>query len=59
MHNKYNTSKSREPETKSEMLQRRIEELIKQRDVETDLAAKQKIHAEITKLFAEYERAKL
>jgi hypothetical protein len=41
------------------MLQRRIEELIKQRDLETDLAAKQKINAEITKLFAQYERAKL
>jgi len=40
-------------------LQEKIEELVKLRDKETNLAAKQKINAEITKLFAQYERAKL
>ena len=59
MDDKYQISKSKEPETKSEILQHRIEELVKQRDRETNLAAKQMINAEITKLFAQYERLKL
>jgi hypothetical protein len=59
MDNKYQISKSREPETKSEMLQHKIEDLVKRRDQETSLAAKQTINAEITKLFAQYERLKL
>ena len=59
MDDKYNISKSREPETKTEILQHRIEELVKRRDQETSLAAKKAINAEITKLFAQYERLKL
>ena len=59
MDNKYQIRKSREPETKSEILQHKIEELVKRRDLETSLAAKQTINAEITKLFAQYERLKL
>ena len=59
MNDKYQISKSRKPETKSEVLQHKIEELVKQRDQEKDLAAKRAINAEITKLFAQYERLKL
>jgi hypothetical protein len=59
MDDKYNISKSRKPETKQEIIQHQIEDLIKLRDKEKDLAAKQKINAEITRLFAQYERLKL
>jgi hypothetical protein len=59
MNNKYQISKSKEPETKQEMIQHKIEELIKRRDEESDLKAKQVINAEITKLFAQYQRLKL
>jgi hypothetical protein len=59
MDDKYQISKPKKPETKTEILQQKIEELVKLRDAETSLAAKQKINAEITKLFAQYERAKL
>ncbi len=59
MDNKYQISKSRKPETKSEVLQEQIEELVKHRDREADLAAKKVINAEITKLFAQWERLKL
>lgn len=59
MDNKYQIPKSKKPETKSEILQHEIEELVKRRDRETDLAAKQKLNAEITRLFAQYERLKL
>ena len=59
MDNKYQISKSKKPETKSEILQEQIEELVKRRDKETNLAAKQAINAEITKLFAQWERLKL
>ena len=59
MDDKYQISKSKKPETKAEVLQHQIEELVKQRDAETSLAAKQAINAEITKLFAQYERLKL
>ncbi len=59
MDDKYQISKSRKPETKIEVLQHQIEELVKRRDKETSLAAKQAINAEITKLFAQYERLKL
>ena len=59
MDDKYNITKSKKPETKTEVLQHRIEELVKRRDAETGLAAKQTINAEITKLFAQYERLKL
>jgi hypothetical protein len=59
MDNKYQIPKSKKPETRIEILQHQIEELVKQREKEKDLAAKQKINAEITKLFAQYERLKL
>jgi len=57
MDNKYQISK--EPKTKQEIIQLQIEELIKRRDKETNLTAKQTINAEITKLFAQYQRLKL
>ena len=59
MDDKYNLRKSREPETKQEKIQHQIEELVKRRDSITNLAEKQKIQAEITKLFAEWQRLKL
>ncbi len=59
MDDKYQISKSRKPETKQEALQHQIEELVKRRDKESNPAAKQAINAEITKLFAQYERLKL
>jgi hypothetical protein len=59
MDDKYNVRKSRKPETKQEIVQQKIEELIKLRDKEKSLAEKQKINAQITKLFAEYQRLKL
>ncbi len=59
MDNKYQISKSKEPETKQEIVQHNIEELIKGRDKETNLKSKQVINAEITKLFAQYQRLKL
>ncbi|MGI8812585.1 MAG: hypothetical protein ACR2IH_08675 [Pyrinomonadaceae bacterium] len=58
MDDKYNIAKTK-PETRSEHLQVKIEELIKRRDAENDPAAKQKLHSEIMSLFAQYERAKL
>lgn len=59
MDDKYQISKSKKPETKQEIIQHQIEELVKRRDKETNLAAKQALNAEITKLFAQYERLKL
>lgn len=59
MDNKYQIPKSKKPETKAEALAEQIEELVKQRDAETSPAARQKINAEITKLFSQYERLKL
>ena len=59
MNNKYQISKSRAPETKQEIIQHKIEELIKRRDKESNPALKDAINAEITKLFARYERLKL
>lgn len=59
MDDKYNIGKPKKPETKTEILQQKIEELVKHRDAEADPATRQKINAEITKLFAQYERAKL
>jgi hypothetical protein len=59
MDDKYQISKSKKPETKQELIQHQIEELVKRRDRESDATAKQAINAEITKLFAQYERLKL
>lgn len=59
MDNKYNIPKKKKPETKQEIIQHEIEELIKRRDKISSLGEKQKINAEITKLFAQYERLKI
>jgi hypothetical protein len=59
MDDKYQISKSKEPLSKQELIQQKIEELIKLRDRETDMAEKQSINREIMKLFAQYERLKL
>ena len=59
MDDKYQVSKSKKPKTKQEIIAHKIEELIERRDKEPNLAAKQAINAEITKLFAQYERLKL
>ena len=59
MDNKYQISKPKKPETKQEIIQAQIEELVKRRDQETNPAAKRTLNAEITKLFAQYERLKL
>ena len=59
MDDKYQVHRSKKPETKAELIQHQIEELVKRRDREADLTEKQKLHAEITKLFAQYERLKL
>jgi len=59
MDNKYNIPKKKKPETKQEIIAEQIEELVKRRDKLTNLAEKQKINAEITTLFAQYERLKL
>jgi hypothetical protein len=59
MDDKYNVSKPKKPETRAEILAAKIEELVKQRDQSSNLAAKQALNAEITKLFAQWEREKL
>jgi hypothetical protein len=59
MDNKYQIIKSKEPLTKQEIIQHQVEELVKRRDKEFDLKAKQAINAEITKLFAQYQRLNL
>lgn len=59
MDDKYNVRKSRQPETKQEVIQHQIEELVKRRDKISNLAEKKAIQAEIMKLFAQYERLKL
>ncbi len=59
MDSKYQVSRNRKPETKAELLQYQIEELIRRRDQTKDLAITKTINAEITKLFAQYERLKL
>jgi hypothetical protein len=46
-------------ETKQEVIERQIEELVKRRDEVSNPAEKQAIQAEIMKLFAQYERLKL
>ncbi len=59
MDDKYRIPKKRKPETKQEVLQEQIEELVKRRDGLKSPAEKEKINAEITKLFAEWQRLKL
>jgi hypothetical protein len=57
--NKYNIPKPRKPETKQEQLEADIHELVRRRDATPNPAEKQKLNAEITKLFAQYERSKI
>jgi hypothetical protein len=59
MDNKYQIPKAKKPETRAEILQEKIEELVKKRDRETNAAAKQALNAEITKLFAQWQRLNL
>ncbi|HEX8265332.1 MAG TPA: hypothetical protein VF596_07885 [Pyrinomonadaceae bacterium] len=59
MNDKYQIIKKKKPETKQEIIQEQIEELIKRRDKESNLTAKQTINAEIMKLFAQYQRLNL
>ncbi|MEP7212543.1 MAG: hypothetical protein ABI791_05690 [Acidobacteriota bacterium] len=59
MDDKYNVGKPAKPQNRLEELQLEIEQLVKKRDAEKDPAAKQKLHAEVMRLFAQYERAKL
>jgi len=59
MDDKYQVPKKRKPETKQEIIQQEIEELIKRRDRISNLAEKQAIQKEIMKLFAQFERLKL
>ena len=59
MNNKYQIVKPQKPETKIEIIQQKIEDLVKLRDKEKDLAAKRKLNAEIMTLYAQYERLKL
>jgi hypothetical protein len=59
MDDKYKIQKPKKPETKQELIQHEIEELIKRRDRISNAAEKQAIQKEIMKLFAQYERLKL
>ncbi|HUR96740.1 MAG TPA: hypothetical protein VMZ26_01610 [Pyrinomonadaceae bacterium] len=59
MDDKYNVTKKKKPETKQEIIAEQIEELVKRRDKISNAGEKQKINAEITKLFAQYQRLKL
>lgn len=59
MDDKYNVSKPKKPETKQELIQQEIEQLIARRDRISNAAEKQGIQKEIMKLFAQYERLKL
>lgn len=59
MNNKYQIPKAKKPETRAEMLQQQIEDLVIKRDKETDPARKQFLHKEIIGLYAQWEKAKL
>jgi len=59
MDDKYHIVKNKKPETKQEEIQQQIEELVKRRDKITNLAEKEKLQAEIMRLFAQFERLKI
>ena len=59
MDDKYQIPKNKKPETKQEIIQQQIEELVKRRDRISNPAEKQAIQKEIMTLFAHYERLKL
>jgi len=57
---KYNIpGKSKKPESKLDQLDAEIRELVRRRDATPNAAEKQKLNAQITKLFAEYQRLKI
>ena len=59
MDDKYQISKPQKPQNRTEELQLQIEDLVKVRDRSSNLAEKHKLNAEITKLFAQYQRSKI
>lgn len=59
MDDRYQIARKKKPETKAEILQEKIEELVKQRDKEKDPAAKKILQAQIMRLFAQYEGLRL
>lgn len=59
MDDKYQISKPQKSQNRTEELQLQIEDLVKLRDRSNNLAEKQKLNAEITKLFAQCERSKI
>ena len=59
MDDKYVIPKAKKPETRAEILQQKMEELVKQRDRATSPTEKQAINAQLTKLFAQYEGLRL
>ncbi len=59
MDDKYQIGKPQKPQNRTEELQLQIENLVKLRDKTPNLAEKQKLNAEITRLFAQYERSKI
>jgi len=57
---KYNVPKSpAKPETKLDQIDADIRELVRRRDASNNAGEKQKLNAEITKLFAQYQRLKI
>jgi hypothetical protein len=56
---KYNVTKAQKPANRQEQLDAEIRELVRRRDASNNSAEKQKLNAEITKLFAEYQRLKI
>lgn len=59
MDDKYKLEKKKKPQTKAEVLQEKIEALVKQRDAEKDPAEKRALQAQIMRLFAQYEGLRL
>ena len=59
MENKYQIPRSTKPETKAEILEQQIQDLVAKRDKETDPGTKQELHRQIIKLYAQWERARL
>ncbi len=56
----YNVPKTpKKPETKLDQLDAEIRALVTRRDASSNAAEKQKLNAEITKLFAQYQRLKI
>ncbi|MBV9242628.1 MAG: hypothetical protein JO314_11530 [Acidobacteria bacterium] len=55
----YNVPKAKKPANRQEQLDAEIRELVKQRDATSNAGEKHRLNAEITKLFAEYQRLKI